>query len=71
MDSGAIHRLADPVGVWRLLELNVNQRATTKVDPQLDVVPKKDRQDSRYAEDQRKGEEIPLFPQPINVNATK
>jgi hypothetical protein len=71
MDAGMVHRLADPVGVWRLLELNIDQRAAAKVDPQLDAMPEKDGQDSGNTEDQRKGEEVPLFPQPINVNAMK
>ncbi len=71
VDAGAIDRLTDPVDVRRLLKLNVDQRAAAKVDPQLDAMPEKDRQHSRYAEDQREGEEIPLFPQPINVNAMK
>ncbi len=46
MDAGAVHRLTDVVGVWRLFELNVDQGAAAKVDTQLDVMPKKNRQDS-------------------------
>ena len=62
MDAGAVHSLADAVGVWRLLELNVDQGAAAKVDSQLDVMPKQNRQNSGYAEDQREGKEVPLFP---------
>jgi hypothetical protein len=71
VDAGAIDRLANPVDVRRLIELHVDQGAAAKVDPQLDAMPEKYRQDPRNTEDQRKGEEVPLFPQPINVNATK
>src|ERR1700723_1469979 len=53
MDAGAVHRLADPVGVWRLLELNIDQCAAAKVDSQLDAMPEEDRKDSGNTEDQR------------------
>jgi len=62
INAGAVHRLADAVGVWRLFKLNVDQCAAAEVDSQLDVVPKKNRQDPGYAEDQRKGKEVPLLP---------
>ena len=62
MDAGAVDCLANPVEVWRLLELDVDQRAAAKIYSQLDAMPEKNRQDTRYAENQRKGEEVPLLP---------
>ncbi len=71
MDAGAVDGLANSVDVWLLVKLNVDQRAAAEIDAQLDAVPEKHRQNARYAEDQRKGEEVPLLPQPIDIYATK
>ncbi len=71
VDAGTVGRLANSVRVRRLLKLDIDQRAAAEIDAQIDVVPEQNREDARHAEDQRKGEEVPLLPQPIDVNAMK
>jgi hypothetical protein len=34
-------------------------------------VPEEDRQQAGHTEDEREAEEVPLFPKPIDVDATK
>ena len=62
MNAGPVGRLTNSVRVRRLRKLDIDQRASAKIDAQVDVVPEKNREDARHAEDQRKSEEVPLLP---------
>src|SRR5580698_957546 len=47
--------------------LHVNHRAAAKVDTQRDAMPEHDGKQSSHAENQREGQEVPLFPEEIDV----
>ena len=52
-------------------ELHVNQRAAAEIHTPRDVMPEQHGEHTRDAEDQRKGEKIPLFAQKIYVDVVK
>jgi hypothetical protein len=51
--------------------LHVHERTAAKVDTERNTVPKRDGKKTGYAEDQREGKEIPLFPEKIDVCISK
>src|SRR5438552_13991710 len=52
-------------------EPDINQGAATEINSQWDAMPERHGKNSRYAEDQRKGDEIPLLAKKIYVRITK
>ena len=57
--------------VGRMGKLNIDERPTTEVDSPRNVVPEQHGKQARNAEDQRKGEKIPLFSQKIYIGIAK
>src|ERR1700757_1887736 len=62
---------ADRIFVRRVRELHINQRSTAEVNSPRNVVPEQHGKQARDAEDQRKGEKIPLFSKKIDVGVAK
>jgi hypothetical protein len=52
-------------------KLHIHKSATAEINPQGQAMPEKHREDSRRAEDQRKGDEIPFLAEEIYVGALK
>src|SRR6202008_1957970 len=70
-EAGAIQQGADLLDVWLVRELHVYQRPAAEIDAPRDVVPEQHGKQTRYAEDQRKGEEIPFLSKEIDVYVMK
>src|SRR5271165_708698 len=71
MQSGAVHVATNLFEIRSLSELDINQRATAELYAQRNAVPKENRAQSGDAEDQRKGKEVPLLAQKIDVGIAK
>ena len=67
VQPGAVHGLADIVGVGLLRELHIHQRAAAEINAQREVVPEQHGENPRHAEHQREGQEVPLLPQEVDV----
>src|SRR5579864_9526954 len=71
MQANPIHGGAYRIVIGRVRELHVNQRAAAEVDAVRDAVPEQHGKYPRHAEDQRKGEKIPLLAEKIYAGTAK
>ena len=71
MDACLIHCLAHPVGVSRLVRLDIDQGAALEVDTAWNAMPEKHREYARDAENEREAEEIPLLAKPVDLYLAK
>jgi hypothetical protein len=51
--------------------LDINQSAAAEVDAQWNAMPEQHRENSRGAEDQREGNEVPLLAKKVDIRITK
>src|ERR1700716_424596 len=61
----------DGGGIRRVRVLHIDQRSATEVHTQRDAMPERHGKHSGNAEDQREGQEVPLFPEEIDVCVSK
>src|SRR5450759_2597246 len=66
-----LNRQVDGGRVGGMGVLDVDQRAAAEVHTQRDTMPERHGTHSRDAEDQREGQEVPLFPEEIDVCVSK
>jgi hypothetical protein len=71
MDAGLVEGGADVIFVGRTGEGHGDVSATLEVDAEGQVVPEEQAEDSSDGEDERKAEEVPLFPEPVDIRLTK
>ena len=71
VQAGAIHGGAHRVVVGRVRELHVHQRSAAEINAPRDAMPEQHGKQSRNAENQRKGEKVPLLAQKIYVGIAK
>src|ERR1700722_8371261 len=71
MHSGTIHRLADMVIVWSLVERHPNLSAALEVDAHGNMVPKQNAQHAGDGKDQGEAEKEPLLSQPVDIRCFK
>ena len=69
--ASTIQIRADRVHVRRVRELHIDQRSAAEIDAPRDVVPEQHGKYARHAEDQRKGEKVPLLAEKIDVDVMK
>src|ERR1700719_1045168 len=69
--SGAFDLIVDRGRIGRMRILDVNQRAASEVNAERNTMPECHGKHSRHAEDKREGQEVPLFPEEIEVVVAK
>src|ERR1700694_2183605 len=65
--AGALDLRMDGARIRRVCILHLDQRSATEVHTQRDAMPERHGKHSGNAEDQREGQEVPLFPEEIDV----
>src|SRR5260370_2839999 len=71
LQAGAFDLGVDGGRIRRVRILHVDQRSAAEVDTQRDAMPERHGKHSGHAEDQREGQEVPLFPEEIDVCISK
>src|SRR5579871_5230796 len=70
-DASLIHCCADMVFIGCLGKGHSNLRSALEVHTQRNMMPKQDAKQSGDRKNQRKPEEVPLLPEPVDIRATK
>ena len=71
LQPGALNLGVDGGWIGSVRILHVDQRAAAEVYTQRDTMPERHGKHSGHAEDQREGQEVPLFPEEIDVCVSK
>src|SRR5208282_2670025 len=71
LQSGAIDLIVDGGRIGSMRVLYIHQRPPAEVDAQRDAMPERHGHHSGHAEDQREGQEVPLFPEKIDACVAK
>src|SRR4029077_10263314 len=71
LQPGALNLRVDGGRIGRVRVLRVDQRTAAEIDTQWDAVPERHGKQSCHAEDEREGQEVPLFPEEIDVCISK
>ncbi len=71
MNAGAVQRRADVVLIRRAVELHRDLGSAAEVDTQRNVVPEQHAQNAGDRKNQGEAEEVPLLPQPVDIDTAK
>src|ERR1700737_5574658 len=71
LQAGALDLGVDGGWIGSVRVLHIDQRAAAEVDTQRNAMPERHGKHSGHAEDQREGQEVPLFPEEIDVCVSK
>ena len=71
METCTVHLSAHGVVIRLVRVLDVDQGPTAEVDSKWQAMPEQHRENSRYAEDEREGDEVPLLTEKVDIRITK